>query len=258
MRPRVSSALSGARWLLEGWRLFRVSPPVWLMLVFLYWLLMTVLSVLPAIGVAAATVLVPAFSVGFMAASRSCERKQVPEIAALFAGFRDGLARQLVLGAVYCAALALLLAATSLADDGVLARWMLGGARPEAEALQSDAFYAALLVAAAGYAPVMMLFWFAPVLAAWHGLGAAQALFYSFVATLVNWRALLGYGAAAALVTLALPALVLGALLVASGGQLRVGLMSLVPPLLILLLPTLFASFYASYRDVFGAAGEAG
>jgi len=27
-------------------------------------------------------------------------------------------------------------------------------------------------------------------------------------------------------------------------------------PLLILLLPTLFASFYASYRDVFGAGGQ--
>jgi len=254
----VRTAARGARWLLEGWRLFRVSPPVWLMLVFLYWLLMTALSVLPAIGVVAATVLVPAFSVGFMAASRSCERKQAPELAALFAGFRDGLARQLVLGAVYCAALALLLAATTLADGGALARWMLVGARPDAEVLQSDAFYAALVLAAAGYAPVMMLFWFAPVLAAWHGLGAAQALFYSFVATLVNWRALLGYGVAAALVAVAAPAALLGALLVASGGQLRVGLMSLVLPLLILLLPTLFASFYASYRDVFAAAPEGG
>jgi hypothetical protein len=254
MRPRVSTALGGVRWLLEGWRLFRVSPAVWLMLVFLYWLLMTLLSVLPAIGVVAATLLVPGFSVGFMAASRICERKLAPEIAVLFSGFRGGLLpRQLALGAVYCGSLALLLGASSLADGGALARWMVSGARPDVETLQSDAFYAALVVAAAGYAPVMALFWFAPVLAAWHGLGAAQALFYSFFATLVNWRAFLGYGAAAALVTIALPALVLGALLVASGGQLRLGLMSLVLPLLILLLPTLLASFYASYRDVFGA-----
>jgi hypothetical protein len=32
--------------------------------------------------------------------------------------------------------------------------------------------------------------------------------------------------------------------------------MALVFPLLIILLPTLFASFYASYRDVFGAEQE--
>jgi hypothetical protein len=40
--------------------------------------------------------------------------------------------------------------------------------------------------------------------------------------------------------------------MLASGGTLRAPLMSLVFPLLIVLLPTLFASFYASYRDVFG------
>jgi hypothetical protein len=43
-----------------------------------------------------------------------------------------------------------------------------------------------------------------------------------------------------------------GAGVLLSGGALRVSAMSLVVPLLILLLPTLFASFYVSYRDVFG------
>jgi len=46
--------------------------------------------------------------------------------------------------------------------------------------------------------------------------------------------------------------------MIASGGTLRVGVMALVFPILILLLPTLFASFYASYRDVFGGDEAAG
>jgi hypothetical protein len=33
----------------------------------------------------------------------------------------------------------------------------------------------------------------------------------------------------------------------------QVAAMSLVFPLLLVLLPTLFASFYASYRDIFGS-----
>jgi len=102
----------------------------------------------------------------------------------------------------------------------------------------------------------MMLFWFAPVLCAWHAMGAAQALFYSFFASLLNWRAFLGYGLAATLVTVVIPFLALSALLLASGGKLRFGVMALVFPLLIILLPTLFASFYASYRDVFSAEEE--
>ena len=68
----------------------------------------------------------------------------------------------------------------------------------------------------------------------------------------MNWRAFLAYGAVAALVTLMLPFLVLSGLMLASGGALRGPAMSLVFPLLILLLPSLFASFYVSYRDVFG------
>jgi hypothetical protein len=99
---------------------------------------------------------------------------------------------------------------------------------------------------------VMMMFWFAPVLAAWHDAGAAKALFYSFFACLLNWRAFLAYGAVTALAMVAFPLAAVSALLLLSGGA-KVKLISLVLPLVILLLPTLFASFYASYRDVFGA-----
>jgi hypothetical protein len=97
----------------------------------------------------------------------------------------------------------------------------------------------------------MMMFWFAPPLAAWHAVAPAKALFFSAAACLMNWRAFIAYGAVAALATVALPFLVLSGLVLASGGALQVPAMSLVLPLLIVLLPTLFASFYVSYRDVF-------
>jgi hypothetical protein len=85
----------------------------------------------------------------------------------------------------------------------------------------------------------------------------AQALFYSFFASLMNWRAFLAYGAAVALVMLVLPTLLLLAMVLASGGALRLAPMALVLPLALVMLPTLFASFYASYRDVFGAVAAA-
>jgi hypothetical protein len=256
MKSHVVSVARGARWLLEGWRLFRVAPASWLALVFAYWMLMTAVSLVPLLGVIAAMVLIPGFSVGFMAASRSCELGKAPALGILFDGFRARAGVQLVLGLAYVVSLALLLGATTLADEGALARWMLEGSRPPDDMLQSEAFLAALAIAAGLYVPVMMLFWFAPLLAAWHAMAAGKALFYSFFACLMNWRAFVGYGAAAALVTLAIPFVVLSALLLVSGGQLRVAAMTLVFPLLIILLPTLFASFYASYRDVFGARDE--
>lgn len=257
MKARVVSFARGAAWLGEGWRLYRGAPLTWLMLVFLYWIMMTAVSALPLAGVAVAVTLVPAFSVGFMAASRSCASGRTPGIADLFAGFRGAVPVQLALGAAYFALLAAVLWLTTLADGGALARWMTTGVRPDEQTLMSDGFLGALALAAAGYAPVMMLYWFAPVLAAWHDTGAAKALFFSFAACLVNWRALTGYGVAAALVTIVIPFLVLSALLIASGGRLQAGVMGVMLPLLLALMPMLYASFYASYRDIFAATTAA-
>ena len=118
MQARIVQALRGALWLAEGWRLFSAAPLGWIAMVFAYWLLMTLASIVPVLGVAAASVLVPAFSVGFMAAARSAARKGPVELALLFDGFRNHLRSQLVLGVAYFACLALVLAATVLVDEG--------------------------------------------------------------------------------------------------------------------------------------------
>jgi hypothetical protein len=252
MQARIVSMRQGVRWLLDGWRMFRASPFGWLALVFTYWLVMSLISVVPVAGIAVASILVPAFSVGFMAAARAASHASPVRLTLLFDGFRHGVRDQLLLGVVYLACLGLVLGATALADDGALARWMLGGGRPSDEAMQSPDFLLALLCAAALYAPVMMMFWFAPPLAAWHSSGVVKALFFSFFASLMNWRAFLAYGAITALVSAIIPFVLLSALLLASSGGLKLSVMGLVFPLLLVLLPTIFASFYASYRDVFG------
>lgn len=252
MQARVVNFLGGARWLAVGWRLFCVAPLGWIAMVFAYWLLMSFASIIPVLGVAAASVLVPPFAVGFMAAARAASRGGPVELGLLFDGFRHSWKSQLILGAVYFACLALVLGGSALADGGALGRWMLAGERPDEALLRSDAFLSALALAGALYTPVMMMFWFAPPLAAWHSASPAKALFYSFFACVLNWRAFVAYGALTAALTLALPFLVLSAMVVFSGGALRPAAMALVFPLLIVLLPILFASFYASYRDVFG------
>ena len=253
MQARIVEAGRGARWLAEGWRLFRAAPLSWLALLLAYWLLMTLISLAPLVGVALASILVPAFSVGFMAAARAASLRANVEMTLLFDGFRHAQRAQLVLGVVYLACLALVLGGGALADDGALARWMLTGRRPANEVLQSDEFLAALICCAALYLPVMMMFWFAPPLAAWHSTGPAKALFFSFAAAMMNWRAFLAYGAVTAVVTLLIPFVLLSALALASAGNLSFPAATLVFPLLIVLLPTLFASFYASYRDVFAS-----
>ncbi|HEY5898407.1 MAG TPA: hypothetical protein VIV54_12635, partial [Burkholderiales bacterium] len=86
MQARIVTAARGARWLGEGWRLFRASPLGWIAAVFAYWFLMTLVSMLPLVGVAAAGILVPAFSVGFMALARAAANGARLEFRLLFDG----------------------------------------------------------------------------------------------------------------------------------------------------------------------------
>lgn len=247
MRARVVSASDGARWLATGWRLFRAAPLGWLAATLGYWFVMSLLSLLPAIGSALAVLLVPAFTVGFMALARAAERGAPLDLRLLLDGFRQAPRPQVLLGVLYLAALAAVLGASAAADGGALARWVLGGGGPAAEALDT----CAMLVAALAYLPVMLAFWFAPPLAAWHSTGAAKALFFSLAACLMNWRALAAYAVLVAVATLLAPLLLLNLVLLATGGATTLA-GPLLAALVVVLLPVLFASFYASYRDVFG------
>ena len=246
---RIVSFAGGMRWLAEGWRLFRVSPALWLLLMFAYWMLLLTLSRVPIVGFAM-WILHPALSLGFLALSRSCERRGRLEVRLLLEGFRVRPAAQLTLGLIYVGLLALVIGAMMMLTDESVAPSILGGRKADA-ALQANELVSLLFTASMLYLPVLMLFWFAPALTAWHGMGPGQALFYSFFAALLNWRAFLGYGLVTILVTVVIPSLVLGGLMVATAGRSKIDILALVFALFIFFQPTLFASFYASYRDVF-------
>ncbi len=254
MRPRVLPSSRGAAWLAEGWRLFQSAPLSWIALVLAYWVIMSVISMIPLAGAVVVTTLVPGLSAGFMSVARAAERGERLQPGLLLSAFRTDARRQIVLGASYLSALFVVLGLTALLDGGGLARWMLTGKLAADSATTSLAGGA--LAAMCLYLPVMAMFWFAPVLVAWHAAGPIQSLFYSFFAVLLNWRAFAVYGAAVALVAFIVPFFVLMLLGLFMGG--RVQAMSFALPAVLMLLPALFASFYASYRDVFQSLPEAG
>ena len=250
MQARIVEARQGARWLADGWRLFLQAPLGWLSVVFAYGLIMMLMSAVPVIGTAAFLVLYPAFTVGLMATARAAARRTPFRVGILFDAFRQGVRPQIVLGAVYLACSIGVFAGTFLADDQQALRTVLSGRRPDE--LEGGDLAVPLGVMVALYTPTLMMFWFAPPLAAWHAVGAVKALFFSFFACLMNWRALLVYGLVTGAAILALAYGLLLAVMLFSGGAPRGVPVLLVLLLAILMLPTLFASFYASYRDVFG------
>lgn len=257
MRAQTLPAVAGWRWLVEGYATYRRNPASLLLIVVFYWITLILVNLVPILGPLAASVMMPALSVGVMNACRELEGGNLPPPGTLFSGFRDQLRTLLFLGALYLALTIGILALSALIDDGMLMRFLLSGKAPPESALKGAGAFMAPFLATCLLIPLFMAYWFAPMLAAWHRLTAPKALFFSLVACWVNWRAFLVYGAALLLLAGILPSIVLliGAM-IAPGA---VGILSSIVsvPLLLVLMPVVFASFYASYRSIFRLLEEA-
>jgi len=246
-------AKTGYVWFRQGIWLFRKNPLAFLTIFFTYLVAMTLVSRIPVFGTVLPLAFIPGVAVGFMAACRDTIAGKPVFPTILVDGFRSYggvVARRLiVLGGLYVAAMALVFAGSALADGGVLFKVMMGSAEVEQEAFANSAIPLAVLVALACYVPVSMLFWFAPVLAAWHDVPPAKAMFFSVVSCWRNRGAFIVYAtlwfASAITVSLGLSALMqaLGAANYA---------LAVLMPASVILTTMLYCSFYATYRGCFG------
>jgi hypothetical protein len=238
----------GQAWLLGGLKLWRKNPALLTFLTFGYLLLLILVSLVPIIGQIVASLLMPVLSLGILNGCRAVAqgRRVGPDI--LFSGFRSNQKALFAIGGAYFAASLAILLITMAADGGTLFRAMTGGEPISEGAADQPGFTLALLVGLALSTPVMMAYWFAPLLAGWKGLSAPKALFFSFVACLRNWRPFLGYGLSLAVFGALIPGIVVG--LVSLISPTLGSLLSI--PLPLVVLPVVFASFYVNACEVFG------
>jgi hypothetical protein len=251
MQALTLPARRGWRWLAEGFRIFRKNQLMLSLAVLGYWILMALINSVPLIGQLVATLLIPVFSVSLMNACRLLEQGRPFPPQLLFSGFQQNLRSLLTLGVVYIAVSVAILAIVALADGGVLFRLMVLAERPDEQALTGDGVMVAGQLALVLFAPLMMAYWYAPVLVAWHDLPVGKSLFFSFVACLRNWRAFLVYAVAVMVVGALVPGLLVGLFTVLFASVGEVFSVALTAVIVFVLLPTLYASFYVSYRDVF-------
>jgi hypothetical protein len=248
-------AKTGYVWFRQGIWLFRRNPLAFLTVFFAYLFIMTLISRLPLIGPILPLLFIPGIAVGFMAACRNTIAKKPVWPTLLVDGFRSygkvAARRLLVLGALYVVAIGVIFAVSALADDGVLLSMMLGqgpSGDPEAVAASFNPF--AVLLAMVCYIPVAALFWFAPVLVAWHEVPPIKALFFSFVSCWRNRGAFVLYGVLWISIALAI-SFGLTALMQVMGAAQDMALAVLMPASIVVT-TALYCSFYATYRGCFG------
>lgn len=252
MKLNIVPAKTGALWVRQGIRTFWRQPLAMTGLFFLFMATLSLVSLLPIGGSAIALALLPALTLGMMAATQTATETRFPMPGTLFVGLKPGPRRgpMLQLGAAYAGGFALVMAASMLVDGGTFARIYLGGEPASPEVLGSDAFQGAVWVSMLLYLPLSMMFWHAPALVYWHGVSPVKSLFFSWMACWRNLKAFVVYLLTWSIVFMGAGAV---ALLVSSlTGNPQI-LMAVLMPLVLMVAAMFFTSMLFTVRDCFTA-----
>jgi hypothetical protein len=141
------------------------------------------------LGQCAGLTLLPAATLGLMAATLEASKGKFPMPTILISAFRAGRERMramLTLGALYAVGFLAIMGISTLFDGGKFARLYLLGGKITQELVSAPDFQTAMWVSTALYLPLSMLFWHAPALVHWHGVTPVKSLFFSVVACVRN------------------------------------------------------------------------
>lgn len=253
MKLRTVPASTGLQWVRLGVRTFLKQPLAMSGLFFMFMAAASILSMVPLLGTALATLLTPAINLGLMSASREAEAGRFPMPAQLLTAFRGGPERTrgiMTLGGLYGLGLLVIMLVAGLLVGGAD---VPDGATAE-EAVRAVFDSPALWIAMLVMLPLQMLFWHAPALVFWHGVPPVKSLFFSLLACWTNRGALVMFLLAwtGLFVVFSLGLSLVGALL---GGAQMAGL--IVYPAVLFMASMFFTSIWFIFRDSFDSGAAA-
>ncbi|HEX6003457.1 MAG TPA: BPSS1780 family membrane protein [Burkholderiales bacterium] len=232
MKARVVEAGNGWQWIVDGFGLFRRYPLMWIALTVVMVLIWMVSFLIPLVGPLLFNLLSPVLFAGLMLGCKAVENGEELELPHLFAGFKKNSTALVTIGGIYLVGTIVVVGIVFFTAGGSMLPTVLdksGDMHAMAAAVRSMAF--GLLVGLALYLPLLMLIWFAPLLVVFHDSNPVEAMKASFFACLTNWLPFLIYG------------LIILVLWFIASIPLFLGL--------VVLLPVLICSVYASYKDIF-------
>lgn len=253
MKLNIVPARTGATWVKLGIQTFFKQPLALAGLFFMFMALMSVATMVPMIGLPVAMTVLPATTLGLMAATLEATQGKFPMPLILLSGFRAGPVKvraMLALGAMYATGFMLAMGLSYLVDGGAFARMYLGGQVPGKELMESSEFMAAMWTFIGLHLPLSLLFWHAPALVYWQNLSPVKSMFFSIVACLRNIWALTVF-AIVWMGVMVLVVLGISTLSTLLDSPTLAG--TLLFPALMLMASMFFTSLYFTFRDSFEA-----
>jgi len=232
--PRKVAASQGFHWVAAGFRLYRKTPLLLSAAFAMLFGVVMALGLIPMVGASLSELASPLMVAGFMAAYRMLDDGNELELPNFLAGVKGPAIPLMAVGAVQL--LGTLLIGKIMLGMGFDPQAVMTAAQTQKDPAEMQAVLnqamPAMFTGLLLFTPLIMATWFAPALILFGGARPATALAVSLKAVAKNWAAMLVNG------------LTLGAMLF---------LAALVPMLLGLLvaMPILFGSLYASYQAIF-------
>ena len=227
------SAKHGWHWIANGFHMFRKAPLIWVLVCFTLLLIAMTLALIPILGQFVFTLISPVFLAGIMIGCREQDQGRQLEIVHLFAAFKTNVASLVTVGGIYLIGQVLIIGLVMMIGGSQMTDMLLYGKRvDESELIHvMDNMLTASLIALLLSIPLMMAAWFSPLLVVFHNLQPIPAMKKSFFACLKN----------------IIPFQLYGILLI------MFSLIAFMPygAGLVILIPTIFASIYVSYKDIF-------
>lgn len=222
-------ASHGWSWIAEGWELFKRQPGMWIGIVLIAFVIFVAAAMIPVVGGLATTLFGPVFAAGIMIGCKALDTGGELELGHLFAGFKERTGTLVGVGALYLAAVVVVMLVVGLMM-GVGFGAMMGNDR-QAMAAMGVTMVLAMLVMFALLLPAVMAIWLAAPLVVFHEHGALDAMKGSFSGCLKNILPFLVY-------SVVMMVLAFFATLPLALGWLALG-------------PVFAASVYTSYRDIY-------
>lgn len=232
--PRKVAASQGFHWVAAGFRLYRKTPLLLSAAFAMLFGVVMALGLIPVVGASLSELASPLMVAGFMAAYRALDDGNELELPHFLAGVKGPAVPLMTVGAVQL--LGSLLIGQLMLGMGFDLQAIVTAMQSQKDPVEIQAMLnqsmPAMLTGLLLLTPLIMATWFAPALILFGGARPLTALGVSLKAVARNWQAMLVNGLTLALLLF---------------------LAALVPMLLGLLvaMPVLFGSLYASYQAIF-------
>lgn len=257
--PLARPASHGWSWIKQAWALFTQQWQAWLLAVALVYLVTMALGLVPVIGSLATIILGPVFAGGLMLAAQTQQRGGSVRVSAGFDAFSTRGGQLALVGGLYFFGLVLvfLIAGLAVMTAGSLSAGSLEALSASDPELMAAAMGPGLvwlmLIATLLLVPLLMAYWFAPVLVTLNGLPALDAVRMSFRGCLKNILPLIVYGLALFFILVGFSLLfgLVMAALSALAEPLAILALLLLVPLMLVFAAVVILSIYTAYRDVF-------